>query len=284
VVSRLELPASQTTELKLDIDDDGDKENALGAVLAALALQSGGSLNLQDSLDQSIRRGEITLLADFQTTSFDNAQNAGLRVYLGKIGTPAACVEPSNDTTCGKHLDGSGTFTLEEGSPTDSLVAGSVVGGRFRGGPGKLKLQLALEGSKIDLNLINAQVQLTATADAIDGSMNRTIVAGAITKDELEANVLPAVRTTIQSIVARDCPGTVAPDCSCVPGSTGKTLASLFDKNPVDCQVSLDEVKNSPFIKTLLKPDLDLLPPVGENDSMSVGVGVTAVKGSFPQP
>ena len=284
VVKRLELPATNNTPLMLDIDNDGDKENKLGAILAALTMQSGGSLNLQESLDRSINKGDITLLADFQTKDFTNAAKSGLRVYLGTVVSPAACLDPAVETTCGKHLEGTGTFALQADAPTDSLVAGSVVGGRFTGGPGKLKLQLALEGSKIDLNLINARVQLAASATEIDGTMNRTIVGGAITKTELDTNVIPAIHTTIQTIVERDCPGTVTPDCSCAAGATGKVLIGLFDKAPVDCDVSQDEVKNSPFIKTLLGADLDLLPPAGEYDSLSVGVGVSAVKGTYPQP
>jgi hypothetical protein len=284
VVSRLELPTANNTPLMLDIDGDGDKENKLGAILAALTQQSGGSLNLQRSLDTSINKGDITLLADFQTKDFNTAPRSALKVYLGTIGTPAACTDPAVETTCGKHLAGTGTFTIKAGAPTDSVVEGPVIGGRFTGGPGKLKLQLALEGSTIDLNLINAQVQMVASATAIDGSMNRTIVGGAITKTELDTNVIPAIHTTIASIVDRDCPGTVTPDCSCAAGATGKVLIGLFDKAPVDCDVSEDEVKNSPFIKTLLGADLDLLPPSGEYDSLSVGVGVTAVQGTYPQP
>jgi hypothetical protein len=283
VVSRLELPDSINTQLKLDIDGTGPK-NKLGAILAALAMNSGGSLDLQDSLDKSIRKGDITLLADFQTRDFASATKSGLRVYLGEIGSPAACADPAVETTCGKHLEGTGMFTIQAGAPTDSLVAGSVVGGRFTGGPGKLKLQLALEGSKIDLNLINAKAQIVASPTGIDGAEARSIVAGAITKEELDNNVIPAISTTIGSIVDRDCPGTVAPDCGCPAGSTGRVLAGLFDKMPADCAITTEEIKNSPFIKTLLGADLDLLPPAGVYDSLSVGVGVTAVKATYPQP
>ena len=65
-----------------------------------------------------------------------------------------------------------------------------------------------------------------------------------------------------------------------------------FDVAPADCKVSLEEVKDSNLIKSLLTPDVDLMDSTGafnplkdgEKDSLSLGVGFTAISGSFPIP
>ena len=279
VVSKMTLPEGANTALKLDIDGNGTKENKLGNILFALTSQSQGQLDLQASLDRGVNNGDITLLTDVQATDLGTAKDAGLRVFLGEIVSPEACLDPEDDTTCGKHLLGTGMFTA---TANDSLVAGDIVGGRFTGGPGKLTLQLSLEGTLIALNLINAKAELTVTADGI---MNG-LVGGAITKDELDTNVIPAIATTVDGIVKGDCtePNPTPPACGCPASSTGKTLLGLFDTAPEDCSISLEEIRENSFIKTVLGPDLDILDPKGQNESLSVGVGITSVKATYAQP
>jgi hypothetical protein len=46
--------------------------------------------------------------------------------------------------------------------------------------------------------------------------------------------------------------------------------------------VSQTEVTTSPFIRTLLAPDLDLLDPANQADSLSVAVGITTKKATWP--
>jgi hypothetical protein len=214
-----------------------------------------------------------------QTTAFPSAAKVGLRVFLGTIVSPTAC-ESEADTECGKHLAGTGTFTAN--NPTaNSLVAGSLINGRFTGENGNLKLQIALEGSVIDINLIKAQANISVTADGVAaGSM----VGGAITVSEIQSNVIPAIHKTLEALVTRDCAAAAPPSCTCVDGSPMKMLLSLFDKKaPIDCKISLEEVQTNAFIETLLSPDVDLLEDVPDNDSVTVAVGVTAVKASWPQ-
>jgi hypothetical protein len=276
VVSKMTLPEGNNTTLKLDIDGNGTKENKLGAILSALTSQSNGALDLQASLDRGINKGDIVLLSDVQASALTSASDAGFRVYLGTIVSPAACTNPEDEATCGKHLAGTGQFTA---AASDSIITGTIVNGRFTGGPGTLTLKLSLEGTLITLNLINAKAEFSVTADgSIDG-----IVGGAITETELNSNVIPAIATTIQNIIATDCTGgTPETDCGCTAGSTGKTLLGLFD-TVEDCAVTEAEVKESGFIKTLLGPDLDLLPPANDTDSLSVGVGVKTVKATWPE-
>jgi hypothetical protein len=277
VMNKMTLPVGSSAGLKMDIDGDGDTENRLGSILATLQSQSNGELDLQASIDRGVNKGDITLLGDIQTESLTTAARAGFRVFLGTIVSPAACTNPEDEATCGQHLTGTGSFTAEA---SDALVAGQIVNGKFTGSQGTLKLKLALEGTLIDLNLIEARADLTVTADGI----TEGTIGGAITKTELDNNVIPAVGTTIQNIIEDDCTGTPneggADACGC-PSGTGKTLLGLFDTDD-SCDVSQTEVTTSPFIRTLLAPDLDLLEPANQADSLSVAVGITTKKATWP--
>jgi hypothetical protein len=275
VMNKMILPVGANSELAMDIDGNGRTDNRLGDILATLQSQSQGQLDLQASIDRGVAKGDITLLAEIQATALTTAPNAGFRAYLGTIVSPAACTDETDETTCGQHLQGTGSFTAQSST---SLVPGDVVNGRFTGGPGTLQIQLALEGNLINLNLIEARAELTLSADGI----TEGIIGGAITKADLDANVIPAVATTIQSIIADDCgqpAGTGIDACGC-PSGTGRTLLGLFDTDD-DCTASQTEVTDSPFIKTLLAPDLDLLDPPNQADSLSVAVGITTKKATW---
>jgi hypothetical protein len=95
---------------------------------------------------------------------------------------------------------------------------------------------------------------------------------------------VPFFAVLFDSIVGTDCTRVGPPDCGCPAGSTGRTVLNLFDTGPVDCTIGVEEVRNTSFIRTLLRSDLDVSPVDGVADSLSVVVRVTAVPASFPAP
>ncbi len=289
VVNSVILPtkAGEGAKYGLDLDGDGNVDNALGSILSALtAAASSGSLNLQGSIDDTVNQGKIILLANLKATALDMATGVALQVYVGANPSTQPCTDPANPTTatCGKHLDGATTFGIDPTSPMDAQIVGKIIGGQFTGGPGTVTLEITLSatvGAPIQLNLIGARAKLPGITDGMIGSDNSPgIIAGAITQNDLDMKVLPAVHDTVAGQIARDCTMlTHPPDCGCT--STGATVISLFDKPPTqDCMVTLDEIKNSDLIKTLLAPDV----MISGTPALSVGVGVTTVKGIFTPP
>lgn len=282
VVDSVTIPlnSSQAEDLGFDLDGDGTVDNQLGNILSALIQAGGGgSLDLQGSIDESVDAGEILLLADVQATSLSSAANVGFSLFLGANPTPAACTDPDDPLTCRQHLDGNGSFDIDPATPDDVVVGGNIVGGTFNGGPGDLALQIALDaGNPINLRLIEARARLTGIAtDGIDDA----IIGGAIPQEDIDNEVIPAVHGTVTDIIAEDCTGSGA-DCGCMADSTGLTLLGIFDDNE-DCAVPLAELQENSLIMTLLRSDVDT-DGDGEEDALSVGVGATAVAGTFDQP
>ena len=289
VLDSLTLPTNPTEAnelgLNIDFDDNDIPDNQLGKILATLASAAGGDFDLQTSMAESLNAGEMILLASMQATSLTTATGAGMWVYLGDMPSTAPCSTP-DDTVCGKHFDGQTSFSIAADSPDDALITGSIAAGKFSGGPGSMRLDLPLVGSTpLVLNLLGAQAKVNVSADGLMSGR----LGGAVTEEDLQEDVLPALHSILVEVAAEDCTGT-APNC-CVVDSTGELLYDLFDEDS-SCDISLMELSNNSLISTLLAPDLDLLDAKGNFnpgsdgvlDSLSLGIGFTGVGGTFTPP
>ncbi len=289
VANQVFVPTSNTQarEYGLDLNNDKTVDNQLGMVLSTLA---GMGFDVQATIDTAVAEGSIILLVDFQTPDFTNTTNAGIQVYLGDNPTPAACNtgETYNAMTkagCKHHLDGTGSFSLDPNSPTNAALGGKVVNGTFTGGPGDLSLQIALGGTDaINLDLIGARAKASSISEAGIGSgtTGGVIFGGAVTKDDIDTQVIPAIQKQLVPLIARDCTDLTNPTggCGCAADSTGKTILGLFDTSPKDCAVSVDEIKSNELIKSLLAPDVT----IDGKMALSLGIKATAVKGTYTVP
>jgi hypothetical protein len=279
VANKIFVPTSSTEsrEFGLDLNGDGTVDNQLGATLAALKSQA--NFDIQGTIDKSVADGSIILLVDFQSNSFTSSAGAGIQVFLGQNPMPAPCAG-SADTVCGHHLDGTGSFTINPNGPTNAALAGKIVGGTFTGGPGNLSLQIALGGTMpIQLDLIGARVKAdTISATGIGtASGGGAIFAGAITKDDIDTKIIPAIVPQLETTIMRDCNMlTMPPGCGCTSGSTGATIISFFDANK-DCQVTVDELKMNSLVMSLLQPDVT----INGKMALSIGIKATAVTGTY---
>ncbi len=279
---------NQAREYGLDLNGDKTADNQLGMVLGTLSTMG---FNIQGTIDKAVAMGSIILLLDVQTKDYSNTTAAGVKVLLGANPMPAACntgevfdcttATPPVCMGCGHHIAGTGMFSIAAGSPDNAAVAGKIVNGTFNGGPGELSLQIALGGTDaIQLDLIGARVRASAITDTGIGSV---ILAGAITQDDLNSKVIPAIHAQLAPLIARDCNMlTAPPGCGCASGSTGKTLLDLFDGDITgttkDCTVSIEEITGNSLIQSLLAPDVT----VDGKMALSLGIKVEAVSATFP--
>jgi hypothetical protein len=287
VASKVLVPTNnnESREYGLDLNGDNTVDNQLGMVLGTLA---GMGFDIQGTIDKAVFGGDIILLADFQTKDFNSAAASGIQVFLGSNPQPPACnsgetvtcttATPSVCTGCQHHLTGTGMFSIDASSPQNAALAGHIAGGTFQGGPGDLALQIALGGTTaIQLDLIGARAKGTGiTATQIGSISGGTVTGGivfggAVTKDDIDNKVIPAVQTQLVPTIARDCTAlTMPPGCGCTDGSTGKTILGLFDTNH-DCMVSVDEIKGNSLIMSLLAPDVTI------DGKMALSLGIKAV-------
>ncbi len=279
VANKIYVPTSSTEsrEYGLDLNGDGTVDNQLGATLAAL--KSQGNFDIQSTIDKSVNDGSIILLVDFQTNSFTSSAGAGIQVFLGKNPMPAPCTDMT-DMVCGHHLTGSGSFTVDPSGPTNAALAGKIVGGTFTGGPGDLALQIALGGTMpIQLNLIGARAKAdTISATGIGTASGGGIIfAGAVSKDDIDNKIIPAIPPQLNATITRDCNMlTSPPGCGCTSGSTGATIISFFDSNK-DCNSSTAELMSNSLIMSLLAPDVT----INGKMALSLGIKATAIGATY---
>jgi hypothetical protein len=289
VVDTLSLPSTpdQANQygLNIDGDDAGRVDNALGRILAALGT-AASDLDLQGNVDEQVNNGGLILLSSMQATDLNVSKGAGMWIYQGDNPDKAPCKSPE-DAICGSHLDGATAFDIAADSRRDAVIGGDIVNAHFNGGPGSVTIQLALVGGAppITFNMIGARADVGVNPDSMDAGR----LGGAITEEELQSNVLPGIHSALIASSAGDCTGE-APEC-CTPGSSGELIMDLFDTDG-SCEVTLEEFRNNSLIASLLAPDVDLLDETGAfnprqdgvDDSLSLGIGFSAVGATFRVP
>jgi hypothetical protein len=218
-----------------------------------------------------------------------NASGVGTYIFFGENPMPAACVDDTDPTTCGKHLAGDASFTIAANSPTDSVLAGTLAGGDLTTDSGTISIELPLgETTPLQIDLVGAQLLSTVSATGLAGGR----IGGAITSDDVDNKLIPTVHSLITDIVEEDCPNAVADNCMCVEGSAGKSVLAFFDGDG-DCKIPLADLMNNSIIgATLRNPDLDLFDENGAynpnkdeiNDSLSLTIEFVATGATFPLP
>lgn len=266
VMSKLLLPANptQAQQYGIDFDNNGSPDNALGAILSALTTVSK-DLQLQPSVDAALDKGETIILLRLQASDWSNDPAAAAQAWVGDKATccptdatdPVKCAAESK-TTCYK---GDFEFAVKSDSPKDATFNGKITGGALQFGPSSLQLALPLTSAgTISLNLQAAQIKGKLSGnDITDG-----VLAGAISKNDLDNSVLPAVANLLNQTL-NDPNGTA---------QTKQQIKDLFDKNK-DNQITVDEVKSNDLITTFLAGDVDI-----DNDGtpeLSLGVGFSTV-------
>src|SRR5262249_46518348 len=151
-------------DVGLDLDGDGEVDNAIGNFLPALIALSGGSFDLQGAIDDSVDDGTILLLADLFTPSLTDASSATFTVAIGANPSPTPCTDPDDPTTCRQHLDGNGTFDVKPGQ--FGGVDGAIADGTFTNpDPGTLTLDIQLAGVPASLALSLAHAEISDASD-----------------------------------------------------------------------------------------------------------------------
>ncbi len=280
VLSDIIVPATpgEASMYSFDLDETGSpSDNALGKLLANAADLL--DLNIQAVVREQIARGTVILLANLKATDLTNATRAGLYVYLGENASPAPC-ESEADTECGKHLQGGATFDISADSPDNALIVGDDVQGRFNGGPGTVSFEISLlEGQPpLTFDLIAARAEVSVgEEDLTNGKLG-----GAITTTDVDGKIIPALATILNGIVAEAACTGAPPDC-CEAGTTPAQILTFADADH-DCQVSAADLLANPILDTFLAADVDLLADVPGKDAISLGVGFSAVSGTFMPP
>jgi hypothetical protein len=280
VLSKITLPDSTTaSKIGWDYNNDGTKDNALGSILGALSGMAG-SLNIQESVDDGVNSGGTLVLLRVQADDFKSDDDSKAQAWTGE--SIECCADPSDSAACAteaktKCFAGSTTFYPAADSPKDALFKGKIAASDMQYGPAKLKfiLPFGSDAGNLDLNLKAVYILGKMAADG--KSISEGILAGAISKSELDNTLIPKIAEMLNKTLND-------PDQD---QQVKDTIATLFDTNK-DKSITKEEVANNSIIKTFLSGDVDV-DNDGENE-LSLGVGFEAAsctiddKGTGPKP
>lgn len=292
VVNKVNVPRSPAEAVStygFDLDGDDSPENKVGTTLANLGSTLG--VDVVAAVDSAINGGDAILLMNVQAADLTNASCAAIDVYLGDNPNPTPCAD-DQDTVCGRHLDGSGSFDISTNSPADARVSGRIINGAFALGPNDRPGEVTIELPVLDgvpplrLTLVGANIDIAqVSADGLaEGRLG-----GAVSLDDVQQSVLPTIYALVEGIIAQDCSDGTPPDACCAdPESQGAQVLQIFDENS-DCLVPQEEFEQNAIVATLLDPDIDLLDASGNyapnsdgtDDSLSLGIGFTATTATF---
>ncbi len=274
VVSSL-LLGTPPGEYATDLDDDGDEDDALGRIARSLSTASG--LDLQGGIDAAIAGGETVFLIEVAShdDSFESDENATVTI--------SRAVQQASP-----NLTGGGTFTVDTATPPFT-VTGEIVNHVFRsdapsGAPQPLDFAIAFGGGDDIVEVPIIAVHVTMTIDTGAQRLTAGKLAGAVLADELDTAVMPVLAAQYNAAIAAD-----------PTDSSTLVILNLFDTGGCDggiadnSVIELCEVQNNSLLDTVFAPDVDVVDASGNvapkangpKDSMSLGVGFSAVAATF---
>ena len=283
VMDTLRVPTNnnEARDFGLDLNGDGTVDNQLGMVIGTFASQG---FQIQTATTTQVDHGQVLELFRVYARAFATEPVATFNAYAGATPMPAPCAGAS-DTVCRRHLAGSGTFTIAPSSPTNQPLGGSFANGMMTTQAGHLLAPVTIftpATMPVYVTLVGAKAQVSM---ASDGALMQLKLTGGVTQADVDGKLIPAMQVGIQAQVTKDCtmPGN-PPACGCAANTTGKTMLDLFDGDisgtQKDCMVSVQEIRGSSLIQSLLAPDVMLEGQM----CLSYGVRASAVRAGFVAP
>ena len=307
VVNKILLPQVKTDD-SIDLNGDGRVDNQLGNVLGALASQG---LTGQSQQDQLVMSGQVVHLVTVQSadpTLMNDSQVGG--TWL--IGAPQPNPDFSGNGTF------SVDTTQPEGATLGTLANGLYQSNNpittTHPVLAEATLVFALGAAPVRLPLHGAHLRMKAST----GGLMSGSIQGSIKNSEIQTTIIPSIASALNASlhptdVGHAC--TLNTDCKssgmctgghCALSDNAKQIKMIFDVGdgnggsctnpdgtlgkPNDNTISVCEVSDNQLIANLFAPDVQIYdasgnyapnPSNAHKDSMSVGLGFTAVPASF---
>jgi hypothetical protein len=271
IAKKMFIPNSSTSAKStgVDLDGDGTIDNKIGGLIGALASQT----DVNKAVNDTIAEGSLILLARLRVDAFPTDTVMFAQVFQGAIPTGGAT----------PLFQGNDVVDIDEDSPTDLYLCGSMRNGTLIAGPSDLSVTFPLPGVATPLTVTLEQAQMVTSDDGeIDeDGFTGLIIGGGLSKHQVDTSIVPAVIDFLNDEIAADPTGTVAstvlemfdgcPDY-------GTTIAGCEDvATSADC--ALDEVITHKelvchsIVNQVLTPDVDS-DGDGVKDLISLGLMV----------
>lgn len=271
VADEVTLPLTEelSDKFAFDLDGNGTGDNRLGEMFVVLANSMGGKTP-QDSVNGALGAGRLILLLALFARDLRDESSSNLWQFQGLP------MDPPGQPTVGVALE------VDPAGPGDAYSGGRIRAGvgAFGGDDATFRIDLPLaDNASMTLPLKAARVEFTTSNDGDTLETGRA--GGAITLDDLNASVIPAMTDVLNDELTRKCAVTATDECACEGGSGAEKIHDIFDSAPADCVVSVDEVQSNSLLHSYLTGDVTL---ADGTRALSLAFGFHAVRATFDHP
>jgi hypothetical protein len=287
VFNQMLVPLART-DYAIDLNGDGHVDNQLGNIIGALAALM---FDVQGTAQAAVASGASTTLVELRSADPQLKNDPSAHTLLER-GAPVGG-GPSDFT-------GMGQFVVDLATPAGAFT-GALINGTFKSAnpvttnePVSFTLQLGLFSSTmvVELPLNGAHVQFTTGTDAASGApgLLQGEIHGSIKNADVQSRLVPAIAQLLSAKIQAD-----------PTSATAKMIEQLFDTGNCinadgtmavagDGRIDPCEVASNAIIQNVLAPDVQIYDANGnyapnpantQRDSLSVGLGFTAVQANF---
>jgi hypothetical protein len=282
VINSIVLPQSRTM-FSIDLNGDARLDNQYGNFVGAMTAQN---LDQQAVMDARIQSGEGLLLVR------QNISNGSF--------TDASCASADLEhaqTRASPDFSGNGVFVVDPAARPLSLP-GTIAASHFSGSlenptaQDTLAVDLVFAGAVQRVNLVDPHIAYTITdSGLISGTINGAIRASDLPFAAIAAGLNASIAAnpfspqSKQLLQIFDTGGIAQGSCGATCMNPDGSCAQKADGT-----ISVCELSDNSIIKNVLNPDVQLFDASGNlspnpanttRDSLSVGLGFTAVKATF---
>ncbi len=245
VANTMTLP-SKAGEYALDLDGSGPK-NQFGSLLAAM---KSFNLDMQPELDKALEDGAVLILMEVKGKDLTDDTNVLVQAHTGE--------DTDGDAT--NNFSGSAELKIAASSSKDAKLPGTIAGGKINAGPGSLVIPMPIGDTPLLVPIQAARLEGEISADG----MANGVLAGAISKADLDAKVLPSVVELVNGMLTN-------------PDVTQETKDMVLQVLDADKNGTIDIADmQGGLIGQALAPDIDT-DGDGTADALSIGIGFTTV-------
>jgi hypothetical protein len=283
VFNRILVPM-QRSDFAIDLNGDGKPDDQFGNVVGALAAQN---IDAQSAQDAAVSSGTTVDLADVQTI------DPSLKSDLSVATTLYAGVPQAPD------FSGNGSFAIDQGQPPAPLF-GALVNGHFSSEspvttrtPVSFVIKVSVSGGPpTPLPLNGVHVSFDTGTDAMSGAPGLVSgqLNGSIKQSDVNTKMIPQIAANLTQQVESDPNSSSSMQIEQIFDVGGCTDDNGVPAQASDRVITPCEVANNSIIKNVLAPDVQIYDANGNyapnpantvKDSLSVGLGFTAVRATF---
>ena len=270
----LPLNEDEAKNIGVDLDGDGDIDNALGGITGAFPPDTG---DFNSEINDAIINGEYIMLGRLVVSDWNDDDAMAAQVFKG-----SSTLDATED-----NLTGSGNTLISPGVNRSLKMCGEMDANHMSTCPAPIEVPLYFMEENVSFPLEKAR--LVSQGPVSETGWQDMMLGGGLTQESVDGILLPALLVYLNIITIDDPTSPTGnfvlsfldatcsqsfPGCSEVVNDEGD--CSEWSGDPQDAPLTLTELQCNVLIRNFVSPDWDS-DGDGEPDLLSIGMKIQAI-------